>query len=387
VTPSPTNPTPVNPTPTNPTPVNPTPTNPTPVNPTPVNPTPIGSTPQPIPPVTGVPVGPGRAFSIELVVVDGSGQDAFHAKYKPGSKLTLGARIRDAMGNIINAGSGCTPMFRVADNISADGGVKGMLANNTITFGNATGAFSVSAFCQEDPRITSERNQNPFNFETSNDTFAKCKGCSKQQTGGEPDNKPKPRARNAALGALLAGVLVAGVVLAVVAAQNIEPGGGTSGANCGQVNCPSTSSCCENAGAGGSDICCPSGFPVYCPATNRCLTGPQGSGPCDVVQTTVCGRPARTVPADGTYGARSVEHLVALGMNPPATANAPGGAATKRRAIQRSGPPRWLAPAVVGAGLITTAVTAYLQMRVDEGARFDVWVTSDAAGLGIEGRF
>jgi hypothetical protein len=91
--------------------------------------------------------------------------------------------------------------------------------------------------------------------------------------------------------------------------------------------------------------------------------------------------------AAGTHGVRDVQHLVALGANPSTAADTPNGAARKTKQAPRSGPPKWLAPAIVGASVITAAVTAYLQYRFDEEARFDVWVTSEGAGLGIQGRF
>ena len=63
------------------------------------------------------------------------------------------------------------------------------------------------------------------------------------------------------------------------------------------------------------------------------------------------------------------------------------GVPPKQKRDRAGGPPKWLGPAVLGASLLTAGVTAYLQMRVDEGARVDVWVTTEGGGLSIEGRF
>lgn len=90
----------------------------------------------------------------------------------------------------------------------------------------------------------------------------------------------------------------------------------------------------------------------------------------------------------GLDGVHDVPQLVALGMGAHTSgARAPRAGVTETKHAQRTGPPRWLGPAILGSAIITATVTAYLQLRVDEGARFDVWMSSDGGGLSIQGRF
>jgi hypothetical protein len=49
--------------------------------------------------------------------------------------------------------------------------------------------------------------------------------------------------------------------------------------------CRSGSSCC-----GPYHVCCPSGFPIYCPNTNKCYSG-AGSSPCGIMGEYVCATP------------------------------------------------------------------------------------------------
>jgi hypothetical protein len=312
-------------------------------------------------------------YSIELVVLDGSGQDFVKAQYKPGSKLKLGARVRDQYGNIVQGG--CTPQYRITDNVGANGGVRGSLADDTVTFGKTTGTFSVSVTCKEDPQITSERNQAPRNFETSEGTFAKCNGdC------GQGGDKPAAKPSNAPI-IIGVGLAVGVVLVAAIALSSSDDTGGGSSNNCGSVNCPS--SCCRGSG---EDVCCPSGYPVYCPATQQCYTGPQPSGPCDVNNTEVC-YAVRWAPADPRLmNVRDVPHLVSLGLDPAQPAHrivAPSGPAARKRHSGRA----WVRPTLIAVSAVGAAVTTWLHLRYEKLPKFDVWLGNSAGGLTLEGSF
>jgi hypothetical protein len=311
--------------------------------------------------------------SIQLEILDGSGQDFVKAKYRPGSRLRLGATIRDAAGNVLGPGSGCTPQYKIANASGADGQPRARLDGAGVEFLDATGAFSISVHCLENPQITSEAGQAPFNFETSKDTFAKCNGCTRPRTPNVAPRpttpvvtgtstaapKPAPKAGGGAGVVLLGGLLAAGVVAAVVAATP----GGEEEADGDRCNCFCNSG--EDCTQGGQTFCMRNGdmFNICgCPVGNGC----DGHG-----NPTFAPTKARPI--------RNVNDLVTRGI----AARAP----TKRAAPSpRPASPRmWLGASVVGAAIAAYAITTWLSR--DEGLDVDVWVSGTSTGLTLSGRF
>jgi hypothetical protein len=115
--------------------------------------------------------------------------------------------------------------------------------------------------------------------------------------------------------------VLGGIALGVGAYELIAGGSGSSGSsnNCGPVNCSSNEGCCQSGGPPEvKGVCCPNGYPVYCPATGKCQTGPDASGPCDVNGTVVCFvAVGRTSAPSGSEPIRNVRELVARGFAPP----------------------------------------------------------------------
>lgn len=297
---------------------------------------------------TSAPIG--EPVSIVLVIVDGTEQDFAHAELPPGSSLTLAAKIGDANGNIIQSTPEhpCTVGYKLGSTSGADGVARARLDGNVLHFGPGQGAFTVSAFCVENPGINSlVSNEELFNFKTTDGNVAKepHRGSG---TGGSSWS------RNEKL--LIAAVLVGLAAIIVVAVATR----GSAGVGC-QCRCNNGTVCTTQTGCQATGT--PNDF-CGCPSGNGC----DGRG----------GQSARTI--------STVEELVASGFQRSHAAAAPPRSHADKHTTDAPNARRWLGPAITTAALAATLTSIWLSKR-SSSIELTPWINVDGGGVGVTARF
>lgn len=377
-------------------------------------------------PAWGQPAGP---HSISLVIEDGTAQDFVHAQYRPGSTLQLGAEIRDAVGNPMRGG--CTPDYKLENAIGPDGVARAWIdAQKVLHFGpppgartalggkpsvfSGMGAFSVSAYCVENPKITSAgNNEAPFNFETSSSRFANSNvpvnppAPAPAAPAAPADPVAKPGATGAGVlgGLLLAGLITAGTYKLVSEAEPTTGGGSCpTAADVGGCN----TTACIPASCG-----CPSGFVQTGTDNGQRCGSPAGQKLCSctstaratrtptvrefvargfaqrrelvqpiqrVTRSRVIDRVPDPVRSRGRIEAKVRAHVVAV---PRPTPKAPTSPTSSPRVA--SNPPN-LGTFLKAATVAQLIVSRYFSIRTPS-TELTPWIQPDAGGLTLVRRF
>jgi hypothetical protein len=308
---------------------------------------------EPGPPVSpNFPAGPlaGIPAGITFEIVDASAQDGIHMLGQPRAQVHLRAIIRDAYGNIVgnNRAYPCTPQFWLEDITTPRGATRATLLNDTVSFGEGLGVFTVAVRCAEHPEINSLRNAPPYNFETTNSAL----GLAPKP---EPP-KPGPGAQQRVLLGLLGAVL--GGLLAYVIIEEADSASGGGG-------CDMSNPCVCSYGG---DNCTGVG--------NSLCTSRYGIGSC------VSEYPQCTCDANGQVS-RVKPRATALQLHatPVYATRVDTSAATAARSHGFS--ERDVITAVF-VGAFTAALVA-----IGHDARFEIhpWLTTSGGGLGMTARF